>query len=71
MFHLIKGIELLIRAQHRVLVWLNRSTLWHQQNMASMAQIGGTIPTIYKAYMFRPIFKGISPENMAKHMVLT
>ena len=28
------------------------------------------VPTIYKAYI-RPKFQGISPQNMAKHMVLT
>ena len=28
------------------------------------------VPTIYKAYV-RPKFQGISPQNMAKHMVLT
>ena len=28
------------------------------------------VPTIYKAYI-RPKFQGISPQNMAKNMVLT
>jgi hypothetical protein len=45
-------------------------TRFHSFNQWEFPEPKFEVPTIYKAY-FSSLSKGISPQNMAKHMVLT